>query len=180
MADFHINRQIKGALTITLIYEDEEGKKHHQEMPFFDALRKAEAMGFDLVAVSPNAKPYPVCKILDYGKFKYEQEKKEKSNRSRQKISEEKIIQISPNIALGDLETKAGRARKFLEAGDKVKVVCTVKGRWRAAGKSDLVQDVVNKFVAMLADIATTESGAAPSKSPHHQIQVTLVAIKKK
>ena len=97
-------------------------------MPIMDARRAAEDAGLDLVKVSPNAKP-PVCKIIDYGKFRYEQARKEKDAKKKQKVTEIKEIRMSPNIDTNDLQTKTAAARKFLEKGDRVKVTLRFRGR---------------------------------------------------
>ena len=86
-----------------------------------DALKLAEEAGVDLVKIAPTAKP-PVCKIVDYGKFKYEQTRKEKEARKKQKVIEIKEIRLSPNIDTNDLNTKVNAARKFITKGDRVKV----------------------------------------------------------
>ena len=86
-----------------------------------EALRKAEERNLDLVKISPNAKP-PVCKIMDYGKYRFEQSKREKENRKNQRVIEIKEIRLSLNIDTHDFETKVNHAHKFLKAGNKVKV----------------------------------------------------------
>jgi len=93
-----------------------------------DALMAAEDAGLDLVEVSPNAEP-PVCKILDYGKFKYEAQKKAAEARKKQKIIEVKEIKLRPNIDDNDYGVKMKSARRFLEEGDKVKVTMRFRGR---------------------------------------------------
>ena len=94
----------------------------------FDAIRKAEDFGLDLVEVQPNADP-PVCKILDYGKFKYEAQKRANEARKKQKIIEVKEIKLRPNIDEHDYQVKMRNVRKFLNAGDKVKVTLRFRGR---------------------------------------------------
>ena len=86
-----------------------------------DALKMAEEAGLDLVKIAPTAKP-PVCKIVDYGKYKYEQVRKEKEAKKKQKVIDIKEIRLSPNIDTNDLNTKIGAARKFLTKGDRVKI----------------------------------------------------------
>ena len=97
-------------------------------MPIAEARAKAEEAGVDLVMIAPNAKP-PVCRIIDYGKFKYEQTRKEKEARKKQKTIEIKEIRMSPNIDKNDLNTKVSAARKFLQKGDRVKVTLRFRGR---------------------------------------------------
>ena len=94
----------------------------------FDAIRKAEDFGLDLVEVQPNADP-PVCKILDYGKFKYEAQKRANEARKKQKIIEVKEIKLRPNIDEHDYQVKMRNVQKFLNAGDKVKVTLRFRGR---------------------------------------------------
>ena len=94
----------------------------------FDAIRKAEDFGLDLVEVQPNANP-PVCKILDYGKFKYEAQKRANEARKKQKIIEVKEIKLRPNIDEHDYQVKMRNVQKFLNAGDKVKVTLRFRGR---------------------------------------------------
>ena len=93
-----------------------------------EALRKAEERNLDLVKISPNAKP-PVCKIMDYGKYRFEQSKREKENRKNQRVIEIKEIRLSLNIDTHDFETKVNHAHKFLKAGNKVKVSIRFRGR---------------------------------------------------
>jgi translation initiation factor IF-3 len=93
-----------------------------------DALREASRVGLDLVEVSPNAEP-PVCKILDYGRFKYEAQKKKNEARKKQKVIEVKEIKLRPAIDQHDYEVKMKAVRKFLEEGDKVKVTLRFRGR---------------------------------------------------
>ena len=94
----------------------------------FDAISKAEDFGLDLVEVQPNADP-PVCKILDYGKFKYEAQKRANEARKKQKIIEVKEIKLRPNIDEHDYQVKMRNVQKFLNAGDKVKVTLRFRGR---------------------------------------------------
>ncbi len=96
-----------------------------------DAMKLAKDAGLDLVKIAPTAKP-PVCKIVDYGKFRYEQARREKEAKKKQKVIEVKELRLSPNIDTNDLNTKVNNARKFLEKGDKVKVTLRFRGssRW--------------------------------------------------
>ena len=108
----------------------------------------------DLVLVAPNAEP-PVCKIMNYGKYKFEQAKKEKEARKKQKVLETKEIRVTPNIEQHDFEFKSKNARKFLEDGNKVKI--TVKFRGRELNYVKLGEEALNKFVEDLSDIASLE-----------------------
>ena len=120
----------------------------------YEALRLAEEADLDLVKISPNAVP-PVCKIMDYGKFKFEQAKKEKENRKNQKIVELKEVQLSMTIDVGDLNVKAKQATKFLTVGNKVKVSIRLRGRQMA--HANLAKDVMNNFFEGLKEIAVIE-----------------------
>ena len=119
-----------------------------------EALRLAEDEDLDLVKISPNAVP-PVCKIMDYGKFKFEQAKKEKENRRNQKVVELKEVQLSMTIDVGDLNVKAKQATKFLEQGNKVKVSIRLRGRQMA--HANLGKDVIMNFYERLKDLCIIE-----------------------
>ncbi len=119
-----------------------------------EALRLAEDEDLDLVKISPNAVP-PVCKIMDYGKFKFEQAKKEKENRRNQKIVELKEVQLSMTIDVGDLAVKAKHATRFLEQGNKVKVTIRLRGRQMA--HANLAKDVIMNFYEGLKELAVIE-----------------------
>lgn len=145
-----INRQIK-AKEVQLIGVDGDKKG---VMPFDQALELAEGQDMDLVLVAPNAKPQ-VCKIMDYGKYKFEQAKKEKEARKNQKAVELKEIRVSTNIGDHDFEFKSKNARKFLESGNKVKF--SLRFRGRELNNMKIGEGVLNKFVEDLSDIATPE-----------------------
>ena len=115
---------------------------------------RAKEEGLDLVKIAPQAKP-PVCKIIDYGKFKYEQARKEKEARKKQKTLETKEIRITPNIEQHDFEFKCKNAKKFLEEGNKVKI--TVKFRGRELNYVKLGEEALNQFIEELSDVATPE-----------------------
>jgi translation initiation factor IF-3 len=119
-----------------------------------DALIAAEEAGLDLVEVSPNADP-PVCKILDYGKFKYEAQKRANEARKKQKIIEVKEIKMRPNIDDNDYDVKMRSARRFLEEGDKVKV--TMRFRGREMAHQDLGMNVLIKVRDDLVELAKVE-----------------------
>ena len=119
-----------------------------------EARRLAEESDLDLVMISPNAKP-PVCKIMDYGKFVYEQSKKEKEAKKKQKIQETKELRITPNIEEHDFGFKAKNARKFLEDGNKVKI--TVRFRGRELNNTKMGEAVLNQFISNLEDISVVE-----------------------
>lgn len=119
-----------------------------------EAYQKAVESELDLVCVAPNAQP-PVCKLLNYGKYRYEQQKKAKESKKNQHIVEVKEIQLTPQIGQHDVDTKVKAAKRFLEEGNKVKV--GVRFRGRQMTHIDVGEEVMNKFIAMLQDIATVE-----------------------
>lgn len=126
-------------------------------MPAKDALTLAKEAELDLVKIAPTAKP-PVCKIIDYGKYRYELTRKEKEAKKKQKVIEVKEVRLSPNIDDNDLNTKMSAARKFLEKGNKVKVTLRFRGREMThMSKSKYILD---DFAVKLADIATVDKPA--------------------
>ncbi len=148
-----INEQIR-AKDVQVI--DETGEKKGI-MNINDALDLAYDKKMDLVLVSPNL-DIPVCKIMNYGKYKFEQSKKEKEAKKKQKISELKEIRITPNIEQHDFEFKAKNIRKFIEEGNKVKI--TVRFRGRELNYVKLGEEALNKFIDNLSDIATPDKKA--------------------
>ena len=118
------------------------------------ALEIAEAANLDLVEISPQAKP-PVCKIMDYGKYRFEVLKKQKEAKKNQKVIELKEIWLSMTIDIGDLNVKANQTRKFIAAGNKVKVSIRLRGRQNA--HSSMGIDVMNRFYEMVQDVSTME-----------------------
>lgn len=123
-------------------------------MSIQDARRVADEAGVDLVKIAPNAKP-PVCRVVDYGKYKYEQLRKAKEARKKQKTVEIKEIRISPNIDTNDLNTKINAARKFLEKGNRVKVTMRFRGREMAHMGASI--HVLIDFAGELEDCAIVE-----------------------
>jgi len=119
-----------------------------------EAQALADEAGLDLVKIAPAAKP-PVCKIIDYSKFRYEQTRKEKEARKKQKIMETKEIRMTPNTDTNDLNTKVSAARRFLEKGNKVKVSIRFRGREMAHTQSS--RPMLDDFAAKLADIAVVD-----------------------
>ena len=135
-----------------------------------DAFKLAQEAELDLVKIAPTAKP-PVCKIIDYGKYRYELARKEKEARKKQKVIDVKEVRLSPNIDTIDLNTKVGAARKFLEKGDKVKVTLRFRGREMAhMSKSKYILD---DFAESLADIAVVDK---PSKVEGRSMVMFLTA----
>ena len=123
-----------------------------------EAQLKANEYELDLVCVSPNAEP-PVCKLLNYGKYRFEQQKRAKEAKKNQRIIEVKEIQLTPQIGAHDLETKARAAMKFLSEGNKVKV--GVRFRGRQMTHIEVGQEVMDNFIALLADYAVVEKPSA-------------------
>jgi translation initiation factor IF-3 len=120
-----------------------------------DALKISNERGQDLVEIAPQAKP-PVCKIIDYGKYKYEQQKREKLQRKNQQVSTLKEIRLHPNTDIHDFDFKVKHAINFIEDGNKVKVVVMFKGREMAYTEQGT--ELLSKFVGRLDDIAKVES----------------------
>ena len=150
ISDLMINEQIRDK-EIRLIGENGE---QLGIMSARDAMKMAEDAGLDLVKIAPTAKP-PVCKIVDYGKYKYEQIRKEKEAKKKQKVIEIKEIRLSPNIDTNDLNTKINAARKFLTKGDKVKITLRFRGREMAHMNSS--RHILDDFAQSLSDISVVE-----------------------
>ena len=119
-----------------------------------EALAKAEEAEVDLVLIAPKAEP-PVCRIIDYGKFRYEQLQREKEAKKKQRTVDVKEIRLSPNIDVNDIKTKANNARKFIEKGDKVKVALRFRGREMAHMNES--KHILDDFAEMLADVANVD-----------------------
>ena len=162
-----INGQIR-AKEVQLI--SETGEKLGV-VPLPRALELATEKKLDLVLVSPNSQ-VPVCKIMNYGKYKFEQAKKEKEAKKKQKVQETKELRITPNIEEHDFGFKAKNARKFLEDGNKVKI--TVRFRGRELNNTKMGEQVLNKFAEDLADISIIE------KSPKLEGKNMFIILAKK
>ena len=119
-----------------------------------DAMKLAREAEVDLVKIAPSAKP-PVCKLVDYGKYKYELVRKEKEAKKKQRTIEDKEIRLSPNIDVKDQKTKCNSARKFIEKGDKVKVSLRFRGREMA--HIDSSKHILEDFAEKLSDIAVVD-----------------------
>ena len=150
ISDLMINEQIRDK-EVRLIGEDGE---QLGIMSAKEAMKLAEDAGLDLVKIAPTAKP-PVCKIVDYGKYKYEQIRREKEAKKKQKVIEIKEIRLSPNIDTNDLNTKVNAARKFLTKGDRVKVTLRFRGREMAHMNNS--KHILDDFAESLSDIAVIE-----------------------
>ena len=145
-----INEQIRDR-EVRLIGEDGE---QLGIMSAKDAMKLAREAELDLVKIAPTAQP-PVCKIIDYGKYRYEMARKEKEARKKQKIIDIKEVRLSPNIDSNDLNTKVSAAKKFIEKGDRVKVTLRFRGREMAHMQSS--KQILDVFAEKLADIAVVE-----------------------
>lgn len=143
-------------------------------MPPRDALKMAEDEGLDLVEIAPNATP-PVCKIIDYGKFRYDQTKREKESKKASHQIKVKEVKVKPNINEHDLQTKMRHAKDFLEKGNKVKVTCMFRGREMA--HKDIGEKLIRKIVEDLEEIAVCET---PMKMFGRFLTVVLAPHKKK
>ena len=150
ISELFINEQIRDK-EVRVIGEDGE---QLGIMSSKEALKLAEEAGVDLVKIAPAAKP-PVCKIVDYGKFKYEQTRKEKEAKKKQRVIEIKEIRLSPNIDTNDLNTKINAARKFITKGDRVKVTLRFRGREMAHMNNS--KHILDDFAEALSDIAVVE-----------------------
>ena len=146
-----VNREIR-ALRVRVITEDGE------QLGVFtlqDALAKAQECGLDLVEIAPTAAP-PVCKIIDYGKLRYQQTKREKINKKASHQTKIKEVKLKPNIDTHDLETKIKHAREFIEKGCKVKFTCMFRGREIVF--ADNGRKVLAEIIKALEDVAQSES----------------------
>lgn len=162
-----INRQIKEKEVQVI---DENGEKIGV-LSLDEAIRKAEEKDLDLVLVAPNANPV-VCKIMNYGKYKFEQAKKEKESRKNQKAIEVKEIRVTPNIGDHDFEFKSRNARNFIESGNKVKF--TLRFRGRELNNVKAGEDILNRFIDSLSDISTVE------KKPFLEGKTMFIILSKK
>ncbi|MCQ2611065.1 MAG: translation initiation factor IF-3 [Treponema sp.] len=157
MADtkgIRINEQIR-VREVRLI--DEAGEQKGI-VPTLEALKMAQEAELDLVEVAPTANP-PVCKILDFGKYRFEQEKKLRDSKKNQKVLKLKEIRMQPKIGSGDLDTKAKHVQEFLDEGDKVKV--TIRFRGRELAHTELGFDVLNEVLKRLTSAYVVEKPAA-------------------
>ena len=132
------------------------------------ALRIAEEQNLDLVKISPQATP-PVCKLMNYGKFRFEQSKREKEARKNQHVVEIKEIRMSPGIDIGDFNTKLRNAQKFIAEGNRVKV--SVRFRGREMAHTDIGRDLLTRFAEQCADIANLDR---PAKLEGRMMSISL------
>ena len=162
-----INRQIKEKEVQVI---GETGEKIGI-LPLEQAVTMAEEKNLDLVLVAPNAKPV-VCKIMNYGKYKFEQAKKEKESRKNQKADELKEIRVSSNIGEHDFQFKSKNAKAFLESGNKVKF--TLRFRGRELNNVKAGEEILSRFAQSLEDIATVE------KKPFLEGKTMFIILNKK
>ena len=153
ISDLMINEQIRDK-EVRLVSEDGE---QLGVMSAKEAMRLAREANLDLVKIAPQAKP-PVCKIIDYGKYRYEMARKEKEARKKQKVIDVKEIRLSPNIDVNDLNTKMNHARKFLSGGSRVKVSVRFRGRELAHTATGKV--ILEQFAEKLSDVAVIDKPA--------------------
>ncbi len=168
ISELFINEQIRDK-EVRLIGEDGE---QLGIMSAKEAMKYAREAELDLVKIAPTAKP-PVCKIIDYGKYRYELAHKEKEARKKQKTVEIKEIRLSPNIDTNDLNTKINMARKFLTKGDKVKVTLRFRGREMAHMQNS--KHILDDFAEMLSEISVIEK---PAKLEGRSIMMVLTEKK--
>jgi len=165
-----INREIR-SLQVRLIGKD---GKQVGVVTIEQALTQSKQDGLDLVEISPNAKP-PVCKVIDYGKFRYQMTKKERESKKAQHQAKLKEVKVKPNIDEHDLQVKIKRAREFIGKGNKVRVTCMFRGREMA--HQGLGQKVALRIAEELNDIAQTES---PPKQMGRNFSLVLAPMGKK
>ena len=165
--DPRINRQIR-ANEVRVVVDDTEGSKGAQVMPLQEALNVAEERGLDLVEVSPGQEP-PVCKIIDFGKYKFEQQKKKKEQSKNQHTIQLKEIKLRPKIGDHDYNIKKSRAQEFLEKGDKVKV--SLRFRGREITHPELGKKLMERMVKDLVEVSNVET---PAKMEGRQIIMVL------
>jgi len=147
---------------------DEEGAQAGV-VPTSEALGRAREAGLDLIEVAPNATP-PVCRIMDYGKYKYQQQKREKESRKKHRQSQLRMIKVRPHVDTHDFETKLKSVRKFLEQGDKVRV--TVFFRYRELSHPEFGQRVLQQFVQRTEDVGSVER---PPAREGRQLSMVLI-----
>lgn len=139
-----------------------------------DAKNRAFEAGLDLVKISPNSKP-PVCKIMDYSKYKFEQSKKAKEARKKQKVVEVKELRLSPNIDTNDVNTKIKHAIKFLKAGNKVKI--TIRFRGRELGHTEIGKNIMLDFAKQIEEYCVVEK---PPKMEARSMSMFLAPVNDK
>lgn len=166
-----VNREIRASQVRLISHTGEQVGV----VPLQEALRMAEELGLDLVEIVPGSTP-PVCKIMNFGKFRYDQSKREKENKKSSHQIKLKEVKLKPNIDVHDLETKTRHARDFLISGNKVKITCTFRGREMM--HTEIGQKIVQEICKQLEDISVVE---APPKMMGRMLLVVLApGVKKK
>ncbi len=171
--ELRVNRQIKAREVFLL---DENGQKRGI-VNFFDALEEAESLGLDLVEISPNTEP-PVCKIVDYGKYRYEQGKKLKEAKKNQTIVKVREIRMQPKIDIHDLEVKTKSISEFLTGGDKCKV--TIRFRGRELAHTELGKDLLDRILNLLTEKEVLYSVEQGAVMEGRNMSMLLGPVKKK
>lgn len=143
-------------------------------LSLYEALTMAEEQGLDLVEIVPGSTP-PVCKIMNFGKFRYDQSKREKENKKATHQIKVKEVKLKPNIGLHDLETKTSHARDFLTSGNKVKITCTFRGREMM--HPEIGEKIVRELCKELEEVSVAES---PPKMMGRMLLVVLAPVAKK
>ena len=157
MMGVHDNLMINGQIRDKEVRVIAENGDQLGVMPVKEAMKLAQEAELDLVKIAPKAQP-PVCKIIDYGKYRYELARKEKEAKKKQKTVEVKEVRISPNIDTNDLNTKVNNAKKFIAKGNKVKVTLRFRGREMAHMQQS--KHILDDFAEMLAEVAVVEKPA--------------------
>lgn len=168
--EHRVNRAIR-APKVRVI--DKDGGQLGVMTPY-DALKLAQDAKLDLVEISPNAHP-PVCKIIDYGKYRYEQSKRDKEQKKLQHQAKLKEVKLKPNIDEHDLQVKIRRAKDFLSKGDKVRLTCQFRGREMA--HPEIGRQVMERFVEEVAEVGQRE---APLKMMGRMLSTVLAPVSKK
>ncbi|MDP7034891.1 MAG: translation initiation factor IF-3 [Planctomycetota bacterium] len=169
LKDFRVNDRIRAREV--LVIDDEGVKLGAIKTP--EALNIADEKGLDLVEVAPNANP-PVCRLMDYGKFKYDQKKKERQSRDKQHTVEVKEIRLRPKTDKHDIDVKVRKTRRFLESGDKVILTCFFRGRENIHPERGEL--VLNHMMEQLEDLAKIES---PARHQGNRMSMTLAPLAK-
>lgn len=165
-----VNREIRAPKVRVISAEGEQ----LGVLPLFEAIKRAEEVGLDLVEIAPNVIP-PVCKIIDYGKFRYDQTKREKESKKSQHQVKVKEVKLKPNIDQHDFDTKVRHAKEFVSKGNKVKATCTFRGREMV--HPEIGEQVMRDFCDQLSELADVE---APAKRMGRVITVVLAPASKK
>jgi len=166
--------RVNHRIRIRQVFVIDENNEQLGVLETADAMRMAQERGLDLVEVAPNQRP-PVCRIMDYGKFKYETKKKASASKKKQHHVTLKEVRVRPKIADGDLQVKVKRTREFLEKGDKVQVTCLFRGREMA--HQEVGKAVMMRFLEMISDIAKMER---EPRLEGRRMNMIVVASKKK